>query len=268
MSATPQYPVTVEPGPQRPPTRAELLSLVDRLLAHVQRITTPYGWVYRKNLVNEAVAALDAAKRFGQLVVVAVAVLLGAAACATAQGSPGGGAPNCTAVTGNWSPMDADQRLQMEMRLRADGHQPWRNVGTDGRRETYCLAFPAHVRITGIRTFFATDRSDKAEAMVHVVINGYQVVTRSEHKETDGVYDAWKSELQQYATGDQGQTLALVFDVHSTVSGRTVTVEAGVIVDMIFVGQTLGEALDFERFLAVERARAAEAALAGPAVLR
>jgi hypothetical protein len=143
----------------------------------------------------------------------------------------------CTPVRATWSALDHEGRLQVELRLDEAG-QPWRDVPTppDVRRETYCLAqpMPARAHITRVRTFVATDRGDRAEMTLHVVVDGYQLVTRSVHKEADGIYDAWQDEPVQYVTRDDAAQFPLMVYAAgwSTVEGRTVNMEFGVIVEM------------------------------------
>ena len=142
----------------------------------------------------------------------------------------------CTPVMGNWSPLDAERKLQVEIRLR-DAGQPWREVPTPpGRTELYCLVqqMPANVRITEIRTFVATDRGQKAEIDLKVMYNATQLVTRSEHKETDGVYDAWKTTPVNYVTAPHVSKaqLWILASGWSTEWGATANMEVGVIVSM------------------------------------
>lgn len=121
--------------------------------------------------------------------------------------------------------------------------QPWRGV-TAPKRETYCLMdrLPPRARITRVRTFVATDRGDRAELALHVVIDGYQLVTRSVHKEVAGIYDAWAMEPVQYVTSDAGIVPLMVYAAGwATFRGEDgamtpVNMEFGVIVEMTLEG--------------------------------
>ena len=226
----------VEQGTEPPLSRLALVQMLTGAASALRGVREATGSAYRRDLVSRIDRAL-AAERGGQVVktlLIAVGVTLALAGCAHA-GTRVAGVDNgtCTAIEASWIPMDAEGRLQAELRLPG---QPWRDVGAP-RSEVFCMTLPAHVRITKVRTFFATDRSDKAEAALHVVVNGYQVVTRSEHKETDGIYDAWKSELVQYVTGDSTAPLMVHASAWSTVADRTVNVQFGVIVEMTWSGQ-------------------------------
>lgn len=170
------------------------------------------------------------------IVVAAIAALgLSSHVHAAALGAP----DSCTPVRANWSNLDSERRLQVELRLN-EADQPWRGV-TSPRRVTYCLSqpMPARARITKVRTFIATDRADRAELALHVVIDGYQLVTRSVHKEVEGIYDAWVPEVMQYVTRDDAAQIPLLVYAAgwSTVRGADgnmvpVNMEFGVIVEM------------------------------------
>jgi hypothetical protein len=102
---------------------------------------------------------------------------------------------------------------------------------TGERAAEWCLVLPAAVRITKVRTFVATDRGDIVEAALHVVVHGYQLATRSEHKETAGVYDASRSEPVDYVTGPANRDLRVHAKAWTTVPARPANIEFGVIVE-------------------------------------
>jgi hypothetical protein len=139
----------------------------------------------------------------------------------------------CTPVSGAISPTDGEGRIQIELQL---PDQPWRDVPTPpGRQEAFCYPLPAGYRITKVRTFFGVDRGHIVEARLHVVAHGHQLVTRSEHKETLGNYDSWKSEVVDYVTvtGPTGQThLQVLAAGWSTVAGLTANMHFGVIFEL------------------------------------
>lgn len=125
------------------------------------------------------------------------------------------------------SPPDAEGKVQVELRLSG---QPWRGVLTT-RAEEFCLLLPAGSRVTKVRTFFATDRGDQVEAAVHVVVHGFQIATRSEHKEVAGIYDAWKWEPADYLVAS-GQNDLHVHAKGWATAGRPANMEFGVIVEL------------------------------------
>ena len=274
MSAAPIYaPVTlrdgstvkalVEPGVEPPATRTALVALLSGAEAVLNGKAKP---AYRDDVLARIRRAL-AAERGGRVVrsiLLALATITASAACAHAQqvqrfDVASGPGTSCTPVTGTWSNLDAEGRLQVELKLRAEGHQPWPNVPTPpGRSAVYCLSqpMPAHARITGVRTFIATDRGHVAEMVLHVIIDGYQLVTRSEHKESDrGVYDAWKREPVQYVTGENAAQVPLVVVAEgwSTVAGATATMEFGVIVEMTWNPTPAEQAAHREAWARAER---------------
>jgi hypothetical protein len=69
------------------------------------------------------------------------------------------------------------------------------------------------------------------EAALHVVVPGYQLATRSEHKESTGAYDAWRSEPVGYVTGPANRDLRVHAKAWTTVPGRPAKIEFGVIVE-------------------------------------
>jgi hypothetical protein len=138
-----------------------------------------------------------------------------------------GTAQACTPVDATLSPPDAEGKVQIELRL---PEQPWRGV-TRERAAEWCLSLPAAVRVTKVRTFLATDRGDMVEAALHVVVHGYQLATRSEHKETIGVYDAWRSEPVDYVTGSSNRDLRVHAKAWTTVPVRPANIEFGVIIE-------------------------------------
>lgn len=152
-------------------------------------------------------------------------------------------ADTCTPVVANWSSPDAEGHMQVELRLE-EVDQPWRGVTTP-RRATYCLAqrLPIRARITRVRTFVATDRGDRAELALHVVVDGYQLVTRSIHKETEGIYDAWVEEQTQYITADAGYIPSMLVYAAGWATAKDangallpVNIEFGVIVELTLNG--------------------------------
>jgi hypothetical protein len=144
-----------------------------------------------------------------------------------------GAAQACTPVDATLSPPDAEGKVQIELRL---PEQPWRGV-TRERVAEWCLTLPAAVRVTKVRTFLATDRGDMVEAALHVVVHGFQLATRSEHKETAGVYDAWRSEPVDYVTGPGNRDLRVHAKAWTTVPGRPANIEFGVIVEVQPAGE-------------------------------
>lgn len=137
----------------------------------------------------------------------------------------------CIPVTASWSPMDAANHLQAEFRL--ESYMPWRNVTAP---TSACYSITANpglgkLRITRVRTFFATDRGNVCEAELKVVVQDNQLAIRSEHKEEPGIYDAWRE-------GEANRVISaptvIEFRVlgYPTTPGGSVTIHFGVILDM------------------------------------
>src|SRR5262245_57316166 len=95
-----------------------------------------------------------------RLAALALAALLLVMACAPRASA-------CTPVDATTSPPDAENKVQVELRL---PEQPWRGVTTP-RAAEWCLNLPAAHRVTKVRTFVATDRGDLVEAALHVVVH-------------------------------------------------------------------------------------------------
>lgn len=181
--------VMIEPGVEQPATRTALVAL---LSGAAQVIGGHAKSDYRDDVLTRIRRAL-AAERGARVLVLAIAVLLGGAV--SVQAASGDGA--CTPVSAAWSSADAEGHLSVELSIPG---QPWRDV-TAPRSEVFCLDFtpgPGSLRITKVRTFWATDRGHIAEARLHVLVRDFQLVARSEHKEVSGIYDGWKSERTDY----------------------------------------------------------------------
>lgn len=134
---------------------------------------------------------------------------------------------SCSSLEYRTSDADAEGRFQVELRI---PNQPW--VGVTGERsESYCVGLPAGQRITKVRTFFGVDRGNVVEAAIDVVVNGYGLVSRSEHKETEGIYDAWKSETVSYVVARDTDRMMVYFRGWSTAQGKPANMHFGVIVE-------------------------------------
>lgn len=142
--------------------------------------------------------------------------------------------PPCTQVEAAWTPMDSENHMQAVVAL--PQYMPWRDV-TSTRTANYCVPInpgAGKIRITRVRTFFATDRGNVCEADIKVVVDNNQLAVRSEHKEGAGIYDAWKetaaNRLITYPT-----LVELQVSAWPTTPNGSVAVHFGMLLDLDWI---------------------------------